>query len=48
MVNPNPQKKAISKPLTTEDMEQYKEERIDRVKREKDNLMNIEKWLINI
>ena len=43
VVNPNPQKKGQAKALVLEEFEQFKEDRIDRVKREKDALMNVEK-----
>jgi dynein light intermediate chain 2 len=43
VVNPNPQKKTQGKLLSQEEWDLYKEEKIDRVKREKDNLMNADK-----
>jgi dynein light intermediate chain 2 len=43
VVNPNPQKKTQGKLLSQEEWDLYKKEKIDRVKREKDNLMNADK-----
>lgn len=44
-MNPNPPKKAPKRNISLEEWDQHKEDRVDRLKKEKDRIM-AQQWLI--